>query len=261
MFQARLSFSRSGARLIAASALALTATFASSPFAVDASAAQISSPPRFAAVSGKVGAKAFNVTRPQRIKPSGVTGSSIASRIPPKPPKPPRGSRGDGPSKGPRKPPVIVRPYPVPPVIVTDPAPVVVGTGVSTGGPPSARRGPAAQPPGRPGIGALPPASSIDYLPDEVVTQIPINGADQAAALLARRFRLTLLDSFDIPGADARLLRWRIINADRRPAPTVVRAIETDRSVGSVSSVRLNSVVRLQGEPPVPVAAAPLEQY
>src|SRR5215813_5886086 len=195
MFQARLSFSRSGARLIAASALALTATFASSPFAVDASAAQISSPPRFAAVSGKVGAKAFNVTRPQRIKPSGVTGSSIASRIPPKPPKPPRGSSGDGPSKGPRKPPVIVRPYPVPPVILTDPAPVIIGGGAS--GPPSAGPGPAGQSPGRPGIAGLPATGNTDYLPDEVVTQIALNGADQAAALLARRFRLTQLDSFD----------------------------------------------------------------
>src|SRR5262245_39120309 len=255
MFQARSPFSRSGARLIASSALVLTATLASIPFTVDASAAQIS-PPRFAAVSGKIGAKAFSVSRPSRIKPSAVNGSSAASRIPSKP----KGPRGDGPSKGPRKPPVIVRPYPVPPVIVTDPGPVVVGAGVSAGRPPSA--GPAAQPPGRPGIAALPAAGNTDYLPDEVVTQIPINGADQAAALLARRFRLTLLDSFDIPGAGARLLRWRIIGAERRPAPTVVRAIGADRSVGvSVGDVRLNSVVRLQGEPPVPVAAAPLEQY
>jgi subtilisin family serine protease len=261
MFQARSSFGRSGARLIAASALVLTATLASIPFAVDVSAAQISpprfaAPPKFAAVSGKVGAKAFNVTRPQRIKPSGVTGGSMASRVPPKPPKPPRGQSGDGPSKGPRRPPVIVRPYPVPPVIVTDPAPVIIGGGASTGGPPSAGPGPAGQSPGRPGIAALPPAGNGDYLPDEVVTQIALNGADQAAALLARRFRLTQLESFDIPGADTRLIRWRITNGT--PPPAVVRAIEAERRAVSISP---NFVMRLYGEPPVPAVAAPLEQY
>ena len=129
MFQARLSFSRSGARLIAASALVLTATLASIPFALDASAAQISSPPRFAAVSGQIGAKAFSLNRAPRIKPSGVKGSSLASRTPSKPPKPlkpPRGSSGNGPSKDPRRPPVIVRPYPFPPVIIPEPVPVAI---------------------------------------------------------------------------------------------------------------------------------------
>jgi Subtilase family len=261
MFQARSSFSRSGARLIAASALVLTATLASIPFAVDASAAQISSPPRFAAVSGKIGAKAFSLNRaPRIIKPSGVKGSSLASRTPskpPKPPKPPRGNSGDGPSKDPRKPPVIVRPYPFPPVIIPEPVPVAIGGGAGAGGPPSAS--PPAQPPSRPGIGALPPAGNSDYLPDEVVTQIAANGADQAAASLARRFGLTQLDSFDVPGAGTKLVRWRIngINA-RRTAPAVVRAIEADRSGATVS---LNYVMRLYGEPPAPVVAAPLEQY
>ena len=259
MFQARSSFSRSGARLIAASALVLTATLASILFAVDASGAQISpprqvSPPRFAAVSGKVGAKAFSATRPQRIKPSGVTGSSLASRVPPKPPKPPRGQSGDGPSKGPRKPPVIVRPYPFPPVVVTDPVPVIGGSGV--GGPPSAGSAPAGQPPGRPGIAAPQAAGNTDYLPNEVVAQIALNGADQAAASLARRFRLTQLDSFDIPGANTRLIRFRINSG--QPAPAVVRAIQADRSVVTVV---LNYVMLLSGEPPVPAVAAPLEQY
>ena len=259
MFQARSSFSRSSARLIASSALALTATLTSTPFAVDASAAQISSPPRFAAVSGKIGAKAFSLNRAPRIKPSGIKGSSLASRTPskpPRPPKPPRGT-GNGPSKDPRRPPVIVTPYPFPPVIVP-PVPVDVGSGVPSG-PPSAGGSPAAQPPGRPGIAALPPAGNGDYLPDEVVTQLAANGADQAAASLARRFGLTQLDSFDVPGANAKLVRWRIngINA-RRTAPAVVRAIEADRSGATVS---LNYVMRLYGEPPAPVAAAPLEQY
>src|SRR5262245_20620514 len=154
MFQARSPFSRSGARLIASSALVLTATLASIPFAVDAFAAQISSPPRFAAVSGKVGAKAFSLNRAPRIKPSGVKGSSLASRTPSKPPKNPRNPSGDGPSKGPRNPPVIVRPYPVQPVIVPDTLRVSVGGGVGAGGPARGGGGSAARREWRAGIGA-----------------------------------------------------------------------------------------------------------
>jgi subtilisin family serine protease len=244
MFQARSLFCRSGARLIVFSALALTVTLASIPFAVDASAAQISAPPRFAAVSGMVGAKAFSVSRASRIKPSGVKGSSATSGV---------ASTSKGSSDGPprRKPPVIKH---IPPIIVTNPVPVAVGSGVS--GPPGTGSGPTGQPPGRPGIGALPSATNGDFLPDEVVVELAANGADQAAVSLARRFRLTQLDSFDIPGAGTRLYRWRI--TDRRTPPAVARAIEADHSAASVS---LNYVMRLYGEAPAPVAAAPLEQY
>jgi subtilisin family serine protease len=246
MFQVRWSFRRSGARLIAPVALALIATFASLPAAVDASAAQMSPPPRFATVSGMVGAKAFSVSRPPRIKPLGVKSSSATGRV---------GSTSKGSSDGPprRKPPDIGKRYPIPPIVIPEPLPVAVGGGGSAGGPPGS--GPAAQPLRGPGFGAL-PINSRDYLPDEVVVELAANGADQAAVSLARRFRLTQLDSFDIPGAGTRLYRWRI--TDRRTPPAVARAIEADRSAASVS---LNYVMRLYGEAPAPVAAAPLEQY
>jgi len=101
----------------------------------------------------------------------------------------------------------------------------------------------------------LPSANDRDYLPDEVVIQLAANGADQTARSLAQRFRLTQLDSFDIPGAGSRLYRWRI--RDRRTAPAVVRAIEADRSTVSVS---LNYIMHLYGEPAAD-SAPPLEQY
>src|SRR5262249_32607847 len=154
----------------------------------------------------------------------------------------------------PRKPPIIVRHYPVPPVIVTQPVPVVAGGGTSAGGPPNSGPG-AAAPQRRPGIGGLPSVNDRDYLPDEVVIQLAANGADQTARSLAQRFRLTQVDSFDIPGAATRLYRWRI--PDRRTAPAVVSAVEADRSTVSVS---LNYVMRLYGEAAAE-SAAPLEQY
>ena len=140
------------------------------------------------------------------------------------------------------------------PVIVTQPVPVVAGSGASAGGPPSSGPG-AAAPQRRPGIGGLPSVNDRDYLPDEVVIQLAANGADQTARSLAQRFRLTQVDSFDIPGAGTRLYRWRI--ADRRTAPAVVRAIEADRSTISVS---LNYIMRLYGEAAAE-SAPPLEQY
>src|SRR5262249_29154924 len=113
----------------------------------------------------------------------------------------------------------------------------------------------AAAPQRRPGIGGLPSVNDRDYLPDEVVIQLAANGADQTARSLAQRFRLTQVDSFDIPGAATRLYRWRI--PDRRTAPAVVSAVEADRSTVSVS---LNYVMRLYGEAAAE-SAAPLEQY
>jgi len=247
MCQARWSLNKSvrriGVSLLASSALALTTTLVSVPLAVDVFAAQ-TIPPLGMSSKGRT----FNATRPiLKRYPSGSS-SSAGSRVTP----PPKGS-GSG-ARGPRKPPIIVKRHPVPPVIVTPSVPVVVGGG--TGGPPSAGPGTAASPLRRPGIGGLPSANDRDYLPDEVVIQLAANGADQAARSLAQRFRLTQVDSFDIPGAGTRLYRWRF--SGRRTAPQVVRAIEADRSTISVS---LNYIMRLYGEAPVAESTAPLEQY
>jgi hypothetical protein len=251
MFQARWSLNkparRIGASLIASSALALTATLASAPLAVDAFAAQVSP----VSISSK--GRTFNATRPiLKRYPSGST-SSAGSRVtlPPRITPPPKGSVTGG--RGPRRPPIIVKRRPVPPIIVTQPVPVVIGGGTGAGGPPSLGRG--AAPLRRPGIAGLPSANDRDYLPDEVVIQLAANGADQAARSLVQRFRLAQIESFDIPGADTRLYRWRILGG--RNAPAVVRAIEADRSTVSVS---LNYIMRLYGEPATEIAP-PLEQY
>ena len=226
---------RIGATLLASSALALTVTLGSAPLAVDAFAAQAIPP---LGISSK--GRTFNATKPiLKRYPSGSS-SSAGSRVTP----PPKGS-GSG-SRGPRKPPIIVKRHPVPPVIVMPSVPVVVGSG--TGGPPSAGPGAAGSPLRRPGIGGLPPGNDRDYLPDEVVIQLAANGADQAARSLAQQFRLTQVESFDVPGANTRLYRWRLAPTDRRSAPAVVSAIEANRSTVSVS---LNYIMRLYGEAPV----------
>jgi len=232
-----------GARLVASSALAIAATLVSAPLAVDAFAAQVS--PHSISSKGRI----FNATRPLLKRYPSGSSSSAGSRVTP----PPKGSAGP---RGPRKPRIIVRRHPVPPVIITPP--VVLGGPPSAGGPPSSGPGPTTSPLRRPGIGGLPPANDRDYLPDEVVVQLAANGADQTARSLTQRFRLTQVDSFDVPGANTRLYRWRIVPTDRRTAPQVVRAIEADRSTVSVS---LNYIMRLYGEAPTVVSALPLEQY
>jgi hypothetical protein len=247
MCQARWSLNkptrRIGISLLASSALALAATLVTAPLAVEAFAAQTIPP---LGISSK--GRTFKATGsiPKRF-PS-TSSRPAGSRVSP----PPKGS-GSG-SRGPRKPPIIVRHHPVPPVILTPP-PVVIGNGTS-GGPPSSGPGAATSPLRRPGIGGLPPANDRDYLPDEVVIQLAANGADQTARSLVQRFRLAQVDSFDIPGANTRLYRWRLLDRSRT-APQVVRAIAAERSTVSVS---LNYIMRLYGEPATEIAP-PLEQY
>jgi len=250
MSHARWSFDKAArrfsVRLIASSALALAATLASIPV-LDGSSAQGAMLP--GATSGK-GGKPFGATRAfgPRIKhPPLVSSSSAGARVTP----PPKGR----PSKGPRgKPPIIVKRYPIPPVV----PPVVLGNAGSAGGSPGPGAGPQPlRPPGGlpPRIGA-PAANEPDYVPDEVVIELAANTTDQAAEALARRFRLTQLDSFEIQAAGTRLYRWRI--TDRRPVPEVVRAIGGDRSVLSVTP---NFIMRLYGGASAPAGGAPLEQY
>jgi hypothetical protein len=252
MCQARSSLNkparRIGARLIASSVLAIAAMVVPASLAVEAFAAQVSP----VGISSK--SRTFNATRPiPKRYPSGSS-SSAGSRVtlPPRITPPPKGSGSSG-GRGPRKPPVIVKRHPVPPIIVTPP-PVVIGGGPGAGVPPSP--GPGAAPLRRPGSGGLPPINDRDYLSDEVVVELSASGADQAAQSLAQRFRLTQLDSFDVPGAGTRLYRLHI--SGRRAAPAVVRAIAADRSTVAVS---LNYIMRLYGEAPAAASAPPLEQY
>jgi len=107
----------------------------------------------------------------------------------------------------------------------------------------------------RPGSG-VPPAGERNYVPDEVVIELPADTTDAAAEALARRFGLARLESFNLQLTGTKLYRWRI--SDRRTVSTVVRALEADRSVISVSP---NYIMRLDGEATVRDGGSPLEQY
>jgi hypothetical protein len=238
MCRARCSLKKSapriGVNLLASAALTVTVTVISAALAVDAFAAQVSPVNIFSK------GRTFKATGPILKRYPSTSSSSAGSRVT----SPPKGT-GDG-GRGPRKPPIIVRHYPVPPVIIAQPVP---------GGPPSSGPGAASSPLRRPGIGGLPSTNDRDYLPDEVVIELAANGADQTARSLMQRFRLAQIDSFDVPGAGTRLYRGRILG--RRLAPAVVRAIETN---GSTVSVSLNYIMRLYGEPATE-SPPPLEQY
>src|SRR5262249_12008824 len=107
----------------------------------------------------------------------------------------------------------------------------------------------------RPGSG-VPPAGERNYVPDEVVIELPADTTDAAAEALARRFGLARLESFNLQLTGTKLYRWRI--SDRRTVSTVVRALGRDRSVISVSP---NYIMRLDGEATVADGGSPLEQY
>jgi subtilisin family serine protease len=136
------------------------------------------------------------------------------------------------------------------------------GTGVSNSGPanPVVRR--------RPGTG-VPPANERNYVPDEVLIELAANTSDEIAEALARRLRLTRVESIDFQLGGTKLYRWRI--NDNRPVPAVIRELERTPGVISASA---NFVARLQddetvahGNPPAPdnsleqSSTSPLEQY
>jgi hypothetical protein len=162
------------------------------------------------------------------------------------------------------KPPHLRWPDPIIPVVVD-----------GTGGPPYQTNfsGGSGSGPGnpivarRPGTG-VPPTNERSYVPDEVLIELAANTTDETAEALARRLRLTRLESFDFEIAGTRLYRWRISDPDRRTVPTVVRELERTPGVISASA---NFISRLQQAPdsgsPAPVQAntappeqAPLEQ-
>lgn len=228
--------------LVASCALALTAALISISVAAEASAQGFTFP-RVGMTSG--GGKVWNKSyRPPQRRPGGVT---IAGA----------GAGGAGKSNGARAPredggPVVIRKRkPNRPPSVGVGTAVGLGSGTPSSGGPSS----ATQALRRPGSG-VPRASERNYVPDEVVTELAASTTDQAAAALARRFRLTQLESFDFKLAGTKLYRWRI--PDRRPVPAVVRAIEADRTVISVSP---NYIMYLNGEASAAAGSLPLEQY
>lgn len=96
------------------------------------------------------------------------------------------------------------------------------------------------------------------YLPKEVLIEIAGAPSEDQVTALARRFRLTRVQSQNLPTMNATFFRWRI--ADNRSVDDVVRELNAS---GTVASAQRNSIFRLQE---TPVAAdgkqqPPMQQY
>jgi subtilisin family serine protease len=166
--------------------------------------------------------------------------------------RPPGGDRPSGGGDNPHRPhwpiwshpPHWFHPAPIlpvtPPVVLTQPSPNLGG--------PQLPNGPVAQS-GRRGGTGVPPVNERRYVPDEVVVEVGTTMTSQQADALARRHRLTRLQSVAFQLGGTTLLRLRI--TDRRSVPTVVRALETD---AGVLSAQPNYLFALIGEG-APVAA------
>lgn len=98
-------------------------------------------------------------------------------------------------------------------------------------------------------------AADDTYVPKEVIIEIDGNPGEDQVAALARRFRLTRVQSQNLPTLDSTFYRWRI--ADDRSVDDVVRALNAS---GSVRSAQRNSIFRLQ-ETPAASGQAPMQQY
>jgi subtilisin family serine protease len=75
----------------------------------------------------------------------------------------------------------------------------------------------------------IPPAGERRYLPDEVVVLLNGNQSQRVIEGLARRYRLTRVESQNISLLNATLSRWHITNG--RPVPAVVADLATNRGI------------------------------
>jgi subtilisin family serine protease len=91
-------------------------------------------------------------------------------------------------------------------------------------------KGPALTAPNRSAVSRVPPATERRYIANEVLLGLPSNLSNQALDALARRHRLTRLDSQRIGLTGTTLHRWQITN--QRTVSEVIRAIEADRGLG-----------------------------
>jgi hypothetical protein len=161
---------------------------------------------------------------------------------------------GDGRPKGDRYPPRRPR-FPIPPFY--PPGDTVVSV---PGGPPSSPPpnfsgggggggGGGGQPPQQP------PVTSGRYVPNEVLVEVAGNVSPQTMAALMRRHRLTQLESINLQFTNTSIRRLRI--NDRRPAPTVVRALASEGF-----TVQLNQIVSLHQASTAPATSGcDLDQY
>jgi Subtilase family len=133
-----------------------------------------------------------------------------------------------------------------PTVVTTQPTSPGLGSQPPSGSPPPSGSGPQAI--RRSGSG-VPPVNEQRYVPDEVVVELAATTTNQQTDALARRQRLTRMQSVTFQLGGTTLVRWRI--ADRRSVPAVVRALETD---ATVLSAQPNYLFGLQDEAAKPAA-------
>jgi subtilisin family serine protease len=118
-----------------------------------------------------------------------------------------------------------------------------------------------------PGRSAAPPRSGVPpvgerrYVPNEVVASLPSNLSRQALDELARRHRLTHVESQSVGLLGSTFHRWRI--ADRRAVPDVIRALEADAGVGAAQpnyrfTLQQGSAAAAPAEAPLQYALAKL---
>lgn len=88
-----------------------------------------------------------------------------------------------------------------------------------------------------------PTAIDTSYVPNEVLIEIAGNPAEGQLQDLARRHKLTRLQSQNLAFLDSTFFRWRI--ADGRAVDTVVHELSAD---GVVKSAQRNSIFRLQDD-------------
>jgi hypothetical protein len=97
----------------------------------------------------------------------------------------------------------------------------------------------------------VPPVGERRYMPNEVVVALPDNRSARAIDDLARRYRLTLIESQRIALLGTTYHRWRV--ADGRSVTEVIRALEAD---GAVQAAQPNYRFTLQQSPPPAGGAA-----
>jgi Subtilase family len=131
--------------------------------------------------------------------------------------------------------------------------PPSTASNISGGGgqPPSTSRGQSGQPPGA----GVPSTSWSRYVPNEVVVEVASSVSPQTMAALARRHRLTQLESVNLQFTGTSIRRLRI-NDRRRSVPAVVRALQAEGLV-----VQPNLIASLQEGAARASSVPELEQY
>jgi hypothetical protein len=133
-----------------------------------------------------------------------------------------------------------------PTIVVTQPTSTGIASQPPGGGLPSS--GPGPQVLRRSGSG-VPPLDERRYVPNEVVVELAATTTTQQTDALARRQRLTRVQSATFGLGGTTLVRWRI--TDRRSVPVVVHALETD---AAVISAQPNYLFALQDQTGAPAA-------